>query len=291
MGIDRRARDRGCLLMGLLMNIGAGALQGGFWVRAWRISTSGQGRLGLAVRRPLDDARVAPTEERPAVTRPDRASALRRAALVATLWCAAAGLASGVGWRPGDRVLASPTQMDGSWQVCVVKEVPKGPYDGYQLNCAKDPARSETVMSVPAKWIKAVPAGDPAGASGANAGSPSPPAAKPAPDTAGGRASAAPAARPAAVAAGDYECWAFNTARMDLNFSITGEGRYRDAEGKSGRYTYDAASGRIAFQGGLLQSAMPEGFYSIYSEPKGFPTVSFRSARGTEASFCERKKR
>lgn len=101
---------------------------------------------------------------------------------------------------------------------------------------------------------------------------------------------AAPETHPASVAAGSYECWAFSSARMGLNFQVTGSGRYKDSEGVAGSYSYDPATGRIAFKGGLLQDAMPQGFYSVYHEPKGRPTVSFRSARGSEASFCELKR-
>lgn len=40
---------------------------------------------------------------------------------------------------------------------------------------------------------------------------------------------------------------------------------------------------------GRLAEAMPAGFTAVDHEKNGRPTVSFRSARGSEASFCERK--
>jgi hypothetical protein len=32
---------------------------------------------------------------------------------------------------------------------------------------------------------------------------------------------------------------------------------------------------------------MPDGFVAVYHEPRGTPTLSFRSGRGSEAAFCE----
>ena len=102
----------------------------------------------------------------------------------------------------------------------------------------------------------------------------------------GQNAKAAPT--PAQVATGSYECWANGAARMLLNFTIRNGTQYSDSDEKSGTYAYDPASGRITFKGGLLDGAMPNGFQSIYHEPKGRPTVSFRSPRGAEAAFCEK---
>lgn len=98
---------------------------------------------------------------------------------------------------------------------------------------------------------------------------------------------AAQAAKPAMVAAGTYECWANGSARGMMNFKVTGKGMYA-GDGDKGRYEYDAASGKITFKGGHLDGVMPAGFVSVYHEPRGRPTVSFRSGRGSEASFCER---
>lgn len=97
---------------------------------------------------------------------------------------------------------------------------------------------------------------------------------------------AAAAQEASGVASGRYECWAFNTARMDLNFTVTGPGRYEAADGSTGTFAFDSASGIVAFEG-YLGDVMPEGFTTVYHEPGGKPTVSFRSARGAEASFCE----
>ena len=91
----------------------------------------------------------------------------------------------------------------------------------------------------------------------------------------------------AAVAVGDYECWAFGEARALLNFSVTKPGTYRASDGSLGTFVYDAASGDIVFTGYLAES-MPAGFTAKYYEPKATPTVSFRGRGGAEASFCER---
>jgi hypothetical protein len=96
------------------------------------------------------------------------------------------------------------------------------------------------------------------------------------------------ASKPPRVATGSYECWANGAARMLLNFTIRNASQYTDSDEKLGTYTYDPASGRITFKGGLLDGAMPNGFQSIYHEPNRKPTVSFRSPRGAEAAFCEK---
>jgi hypothetical protein len=94
---------------------------------------------------------------------------------------------------------------------------------------------------------------------------------------------------PVTVAQGSYECWGNGSPRLLLNFKVTGKDKYSDSDGKDrGSFTYDAGSGNIVFKGGHLEGVMPNGFTSIYHEPKNRPTVSFRSARGSEASFCER---
>lgn len=95
---------------------------------------------------------------------------------------------------------------------------------------------------------------------------------------------------PLKVTTGAYECWANGAPRLLLNFSIRSTTEYRDSDNKPGTYTYDSKTGRITFKGGGLDGVMPRNFYSIYHEPKGRPTVSFRNAQGSEASFCERTK-
>src|ERR1035437_4906555 len=83
-------------------------------------------------------------------------------------------------------------------------------------------------------------------------------------------------AGPAKVAPGSYECWANGRARMLLNFTIKSATQYTGSDGKPGSYSY-ASNGRLTFKGGSLDGAMPEGYTTIYHEPKGLPTVSFRS--------------
>jgi hypothetical protein len=97
-------------------------------------------------------------------------------------------------------------------------------------------------------------------------------------------------ANPKSVAAGNYECWGNGQARMLLNFSVKSATQYVGSDAKPGAYAYDASSGRITFKGGALDGVMPKGFYTIYHEPKGHPTVSFRNSGGSEASFCEKVK-
>lgn len=94
---------------------------------------------------------------------------------------------------------------------------------------------------------------------------------------------------PASVAAGSYECWANGQARLLMNFTIKSATQYADYENKPGIYQYDSKSGKVAFKGGGLDGVMPDGFTAIYHVPQGRPTVSFRSPRGAEAAFCEKK--
>ncbi len=74
---------------------------------------------------------------------------------------------------------------------------------------------------------------------------------------------------------------------MLLNFTVTGPSRYTASDGTAGTFTFDPASKAIRFTG-FLANSMPEGFTTIYYEPHGTPTVSFRGPGGSEASFCER---
>ena len=107
----------------------------------------------------------------------------------------------------------------------------------------------------------------------------------------GGSAAAAADARgQGGVAAGSYECWANGQARMLLNFTIGGGGKYTDSDGKVGSFGFDAKTARIVFKGGLLDGFMPQAFFAIYHEPQGRPTVSFRNSGGSEATFCEKVK-
>jgi hypothetical protein len=238
---------------------------------------------------------------------------MHRSCALAIVLLPLASVSAVASFQPGDRVLASPLMMQSRWEVCIVMEAPKSPLDGYKLNCAQDPSRETTARTVPAKWVKEAPAlltlpatgarrapvRAPAPASTPAQPKPEPqpqpqtparpqPTAPPQPQRAAPHpAAGAGGAHPASVAFGSYECWAFSSPRMLLNFTILSPTRYKDSEGATGSYTYDSSTGRITFTSGLLNGAMPDGFYSIYHERKGLPTVSFRSRRDSEASFCE----
>lgn len=87
---------------------------------------------------------------------------------------------------------------------------------------------------------------------------------------------------------GSYECWAYNRARGGLNFTIRSGGKYSDSEGTAGTFSFNPANQRVQFHGGLL-SDLGAGFYTMYHEPKGTPTVSMRSTKDNgEVSYCER---
>ena len=94
---------------------------------------------------------------------------------------------------------------------------------------------------------------------------------------------------PAQVAPGSYECWAWGKPRMLLNLKVTAPGRYSDPDGsKKGSFVLARDSGRLTFKGGHLDGAMPDNFTAVYHEKNNKPTISFRGASGSEASFCER---
>lgn len=88
---------------------------------------------------------------------------------------------------------------------------------------------------------------------------------------------------------GSYECWANGQARALLNFTARSGGQYIGADGRSGSFSWDARTQRITFRGGSLDGVFPPGFYAIYHEPQGRPTVSFRNARDSEVAFCEKQ--
>lgn len=197
---------------------------------------------------------------------------------------AGAALAQQGSWSPGTVVEASPQQMEQFWETCTVREGPDR-WDMYKVECG------DYVLPVPNKWIRAAPAT--AAPAPATALPPAPPPrppepAAPMPATASQAAPGRPDdAAATEVARGTYECWAFNSARMDLNFEVTAPGSYRASDGSMGKFSYDPATRTIRFSG-YLGEAMPDGFTSIYYEPNGRPTVSFRGRSGSEASFCER---
>lgn len=186
----------------------------------------------------------------------------------------AAASARAATFAPGTRVEASPQQMEQFWEPCTIESGPDQ-WDRYFAKCG------DYVLPVPAKWVR-----EPRSPAPTSAASP---AAAPAPAAPPPPPAAIPAASPPArVATGSYECWAFNSARMSLNFEVTGSGEYTAAaDGSEGEFSYQPQTGVIAFSG-YLRESMPDGFTAIYHEKTGRPTVSFRGRGGDEASFCER---
>ena len=79
---------------------------------------------------------------------------------------------------------------------------------------------------------------------------------------------------------GQYECWANNRARLMLNFTLQPNGRYTDANGERGTYSFDGR--RVAFRGGALDGQRP-----VYEIRRRRPTASFIGASGAEAAICE----
>jgi hypothetical protein len=138
-----------------------------------------------------------------------------------------------------------------------------------EKKCQNNPSAGVSAIPLATLSGTAAPAGLPA------------PSAQPAPAATGNAAGT--------VAPGAYECWSSNRANLTLNFTVTGASKYTGYNGSAGSFTYDAASTRITFKGGSLDGVMPTGFYAIYYAPGGRPTVSFRSASGSEAAFCQKK--
>ena len=91
----------------------------------------------------------------------------------------------------------------------------------------------------------------------------------------------------AGIPVGQYECWAFSSARMMLNFKITSGSSYTGSDGNSGRYSYDSGSDRLTFNNGFLAGAVPAKYHWVYHVPGGRPTASLRNAGNTEVSFCQ----
>jgi hypothetical protein len=90
------------------------------------------------------------------------------------------------------------------------------------------------------------------------------------------------------VAQGSYECWSGRYASMGQNFSIAAGGRYTDTAGNPGTFTFDPGTQRVVFRGGALDSSTKD-YTTIYYEPQGRPTVSFRNRSGNEVVFCQKK--
>lgn len=97
----------------------------------------------------------------------------------------------------------------------------------------------------------------------------------------------ATSAASAQVGLGANECRASSSPRMDLNFEVTDDHSYVASDGSVGTFKFDQETQAIRFTG-YLGDVMPEGFTTLYHEPNGRPTVSFRGRSGAEASFCER---
>jgi hypothetical protein len=129
----------------------------------------------------------------------------------------------------------------------------------------------------PAEGVSAVPLSDLGGASSAVPPTQPQAAGKEAPRP-NGNAGGGTAGE---VASGAYECWFSTRAQPGLNFTIEGGGRYRDVDGAAGTYSFDRATGRLAFRGGAL-----DGQIAAYPA-KATPTVSFRNAQNREIAFCE----
>lgn len=209
-----------------------------------------------------------------------RQSMVAQAACLLLLAAASPGAAQSGNYAPGTRVEASPQQMEQFWEVCTIESGPNE-WDQYRADCGG------YVLPVSARWIRPLSAASQA-ASASAAPVPALAAASTFAPPAASAPAGAPATAPAAVALGRYECWNFNSARMELNFEITGAGRYTAAaDGSEGEFEFDPGSGAIRFSG-YLRESMPDGFSAIYHEPNGHPTVSFRGRSGAEASFCER---
>lgn len=79
---------------------------------------------------------------------------------------------------------------------------------------------------------------------------------------------------------GQYECRANNRARQTLNFTLQSNGRYTDANGDRGTYSFDGR--HVAFRGGALDGQRP-----VYQIRARRPTVSFIGSSGAETAFCE----
>lgn len=95
--------------------------------------------------------------------------------------------------------------------------------------------------------------------------------------------------RAGGVALGSYECWTGSRPQPGLNFKITGAGSYTDSEGKAGSFTLDKGSQRLTFYGGMMEGGLGPGYYPMYYEPQGKPTVSVRSERNQrEISVCQK---
>jgi len=177
-------------------------------------------------------------------------------------------------FRVGDRVRASPSQVDNGWyESCIVRDGPNST-DYYQVDCGGPP-----FMWVPSRWMQ--PAAGAAQRQTSPAGSRAP----------GGLMPPEPVSRPRtstplrSLPPGPYRCWSFSSPRLLLNFTVLGPGRYRASDGSTG--TFGMSGGTVRFTG-FLANAVPAGWTVAAESRGGIPTVSFRSARNSEAAFCQR---
>lgn len=139
--------------------------------------------------------------------------------------------------------------------------------------CKTNPSAGASSIPLSSLTGSAAPAGNP------------PPAGSAAPANQTG--SNAQGAASGGMTLGKYECWGNGQARLLLNFSVRSATEYIGSDGKPGTYSYDASTNRVTFKTGALNGVMPAGFYGFFYAPQGRPTLSFRSPRGSEASFCQ----
>ena len=203
-------------------------------------------------------------------------------------------------FNPGDHVLGSPMSMNSIWKRCVIKSGPDAT-GYYQADCADEyvgiNGKTQTVhtFNISGRWLKPDDASfrpdlqvDKARAAETRAA-----LGRAAKQAAAAKAAAAAdlaaknAPPPKALAAGAYECWAYSSPRLLLNFKVTGDGQYQGSDNSSGRFRFDAAGRQVTFLSGTLAGAMPAGFKAIYELRRGKPTLSYQSPSGNEAAFCE----
>jgi len=133
------------------------------------------------------------------------------------------------------------------------------------------PMDTQTCKNNPAAGVSSIPASSLSGS--------------PAPE--GDPSAGAKPADTGKIATGQYECWAFSSARPALNFKITSGSNYTGSDGSAGSYTFNPSDGSLTFKGGFLPGAVPAGYHWVYHVPGGRPTASLRNAGNSEVSFCQ----
>ncbi len=81
------------------------------------------------------------------------------------------------------------------------------------------------------------------------------------------------------IPAGHYVCFYFTRPLPLMNFTINGGGRYVDAGGKPGTYTF--VQGRIVFHGGNF-----DGQRAVFRNQNP-PKIAFMSDRNAETEVCQ----